>query len=71
MSFGELLGRCPACCVYAPEEREIGRWRCLEMARQWEQVRWVQAGLMVRVGLAGGRSIDEVMIRFEKKDAVF
>ena len=68
MSLGELLGRCAACCVRAPEEREIGRCRFLEeMARWCEQMRWVRAGLMVRFGLEGGRLIDEDMIEFEKK----
>lgn len=71
MSLGELLGRCAACCICALEEREIGRWRCLEMARWWEQVRWVQARLMVRIDPEGSRLIDEDMIRGEKKDAVF
>lgn len=71
MSLGELLGGCAACCVRASKEREIGRWRCLEgVARWWEEVGWVKVGLMVRVGLEGGRIIDEDVIEVEEEDAV-
>ena len=32
MSLGELWEGCAACCVRAPEEREIGRWR---LGKEW------------------------------------
>lgn len=63
MSLGKLLGGCAACCVCAPEKREIGRWRIFKgVARWWQSVRWVQVELMVRFGLEGGRSIDEDVV---------
>ncbi len=39
-------------------------------ARWWEEVRRVQVELMVRIGLEGGRLIDEDVIENEEKDAV-
>lgn len=71
MGLGELLGGCAARCVRAPEEREIRRWRLWEgVTRWWEEVRWVHAGLMVKVGLEGGRLIDGDVVRIEKAYAV-